>query len=348
MSERAPRAATTYAEAGVDRAEAGRAKDRIIELVESSLTGEVVRNPGGFGGLFRIPREFGDGVLVSSADGVGTKLKIAILADRHDTVGHDLVNHCVNDILVEGAHPLFFLDYIGLGQLESRVVEQLVSGMVAGCRENGCALLGGETAEMPDFYAPGEYDVAGFIVGLAREHARPGSHCVQCGDVLLGLASNGFHTNGYTLLRRVLFDRLALSVDDPYPGSQRTVADELLRVHRSYLRAVLPLVRDGSARALAHITGGGLADNVARVIPEGMQATIDTHAWIIPPEFTAIMEAGPVDRAEMFATFNMGIGMVIVAQASAAEAMADRLRESGETVVFIGRVLAGAKPVVLV
>lgn len=348
MPERAPISATTYAEAGVDRAEAGRAKDRILDLVGASLTGEVVRNPGGFGGLFRVPREFGDGVLVSSADGVGTKLKIASLADRHDTVGHDLVNHCVNDILVEGAHPLFFLDYIGMGQIESSVVEQLVGGMVAGCRENGCALLGGETAEMPGFYAPREYDVAGFIVGLTREHARPGSHWVQSGDVLLGLASNGFHTNGYTLLRRVLFDRLRLSVHDPYPGSQHTVADELLRVHKSYLRTVLPLVRDGSARALAHITGGGLADNLARVIPDGLQATIDTRAWTSPPEFAAIMQAGLVDRAEMFATFNMGIGMVIVAQADAADTMADRLRESGETVVFMGRVQAGDKPVVLV
>lgn len=348
MPERATAGATTYAEAGVDRAKAERAKDRILELVESSLTDRVVRNPGGFGGLFRVPSEFDDGVLVSSADGVGTKLKIASLATRHDTVGQDLVNHCVNDILVEGAHPLFFLDYIGMGQLESRVVEQLVGGMVSGCRENGCALLGGETAEMPDFYAPGEYDLAGFIVGLTREHQRPGRHNVRPGDVVLGLASNGFHTNGYTLLRRVLFDRLRLTVHDPYPGSERTVADELLRVHKSYLRSVLPLVREGSARALAHITGGGLADNLARVIPDGLQATIDGRAWKIPPEFTAIMEAGQIERAEMFATFNMGIGMVIVARASEAEAMADRLRESGESVVFIGHVQPGAEPVVLV
>jgi phosphoribosylformylglycinamidine cyclo-ligase len=348
MAERPGTTAASYAEAGVDRAEAARAKHRILDLVDSTLTPEVVRNPGGFGGLLRVPREFGDGVLVSSADGVGTKLKIAILADRHDTVGHDLVNHCVNDILVEGAHPLFFLDYIGLGRLNVGVVEQLVSGMVAGCNENRFALLGGETAEMPDFYAPGEYDLAGFIVGLTREHARPGGHQVQNGDIVLGLASNGFHTNGYTLLRRILFDRLGLSVNDRYPGSKRTVADELLRVHRSYLASLLPLVRESVINALAHITGGGLPDNIGRVIPDGLQASIETSSWEIPPEFTALMEAGPVDRAEMFATFNMGIGMVAIVDPARVDAVAARLRASGETVFTLGRIQPGPEAVVLV
>src|SRR5262245_51470586 len=234
-------AGTSYRDAGVDRAAAGQAKEKILDLVQSTLTSGVVRNPGGFGGLYRVPRDFGDGVLVASADGVGTKLKIAIMAGRHDTVGHDLVNHCVNDILVEGAHPLFFLDYIGLGQLVPTVVEEIIAGMVAGCRENGCALIGGETAQMPDFYAPGEYDLAGFVVGLTHEDERPGKHRVRAGDALMGLAANGFHTNGYSLVRKILFDKAKLSIDSPYPGTQRTIADELLRVHRSYLGTVLPL-----------------------------------------------------------------------------------------------------------
>ena len=331
----------TYRDAGVDRAQANRAKDRIIELVESTLTPAVVRNPGGFGGLLRVPQDFADGVLVSSADGVGTKLKVAMLAGRHDTVGQDLVNHCVNDILVEGAHPLFFLDYIGMGKLEPGVAEALVAGMVAGCRENGCALLGGETAELPDFYAPGEYDLAGFIVGLTHEHARPGSHRVKSGDVLLGLAANGFHTNGYTLARHVLFERLRLAPDDTFPGANRTVAEELLRVHRSYLRSVLPLIRDGSLQALAHITGGGIAENLERVIPASLSARIDSRAWPMPNEFATLMESGPVARAEMFATFNMGIGMIAVVREADAPAVRQRLEQSGEGVFSIGRVQQG-------
>ncbi|MGH7467678.1 MAG: phosphoribosylformylglycinamidine cyclo-ligase [Longimicrobiales bacterium] len=338
---------TSYRDAGVDRARAQHAKGRILELVESSLTPGVVRNPGGFGGLLRVPRDFSDGLLVSSADGVGTKLKVAMRAGRHDTVGHDLVNHCVNDILVEGAHPLFFLDYIGMGRLESHVVEALVTGMVAGCRENDCALLGGETAEMPDFYAPGEYDLAGFIVGLTREQQRPGAHRVGRGDVLLGLAANGFHTNGYTLLRRVLFDRMKLDVHDAYPGTGRPVADELLRVHRSYLHAVLPLVRDGSAHALAHITGGGIAENLERVIPAGLRARVDTSTWPIPRACIAIMEAGPVARPEMFATFNMGIGMIVVVGADQASTISGRLEQAGQEVVPMGEVEAGEPRVVL-
>ncbi len=338
---------TTYRDAGVDRAQANRAKDRILRLVDSTLTPGVVRNPGGFGGLLRVPHDFSDGLLVSSADGVGTKLKVALLANRHDTVGHDLVNHCVNDILVEGAHPLFFLDYIGMGKLAPGVAEALVTGMVAGCQENNCALLGGETAELPDFYAPGEYDLAGFMVGLSREHERPGSHRVVAGDTLLGLAANGFHTNGYTLLRRVLFDRMQLGADDPYPGVHRSVADELLRVHRSYRRAVLPLVRAGSVHALAHITGGGIAENLERVIPPGLRAHVATSAWQVPPEFVTIMEAGPVARAEMFATFNMGIGMILVVPAAEASAVRQQLEQAGEQVFTIGQIETGEPRVVL-
>jgi phosphoribosylformylglycinamidine cyclo-ligase len=348
MPETSAPEAATYRDAGVDRAMANRAKDRILELVESSLTPGVIRNPGGFGGLLRLPRDVPDGVLVSSADGVGTKLKIAMLAGRHDTVGHDLVNHCVNDILVEGAQPLFFLDYIGMGTLETGVVEALVEGMVAGCKENGCALLGGETAEMPDFYAPGEYDLAGFIVGLSSEHSRPGAHRVQNGDALIGIASNGFHTNGYTLLRRILLDRLALRVGDPFPGTGRSVADELLRVHRSYLHAVLPLLRGDRVHALAHITGGGIIENLERVIPDGLQADVDPMSWPLPPEFEAVMQHGPVDRNEMFATFNMGIGLILVVGQGKARQVTEDVERAGHQVFTIGQVRSGNSRVVLV
>jgi phosphoribosylformylglycinamidine cyclo-ligase len=333
--------AATYRDAGVDRVKANRAKDRILELVASTLTPNVVHNPGGFGGLLRLPRDVQDGVLVASADGVGTKLKIAMLANRHDTVGHDLVNHCVNDILVEGARPLFFLDYIGMGRLETGVVESLVEGMVAGCRENGCALLGGETAEMPDFYAPGEYDLAGFIVGVTSESGRPGAHRVRAGDMLLGLAANGFHTNGYTLLRRVLFDRLSLGIDDAYPGTGRSVAEELLRVHRSYLQAIHPLLAGDRLHALSHITGGGISENLERVIPDGLKAEIESSSWKLPAEFDAVMRLGPVDRDEMFATFNMGIGMILVVSSEAEPEVRAQLDATGQTVYTLGRVVSG-------
>ncbi len=341
-------AGTTYSDAGVDRAAAGEAKENILQLVQSTLTSGVVRNPGGFGGLFRVPRDFGDGVLVASADGVGTKLKIAIMAARHETVGHDLVNHCVNDILVEGAHPLFFLDYIGLGNLVPSVVSEIVAGMVAGCRENGCALIGGETAQMPDFYAPGEYDVAGFIVGLTREDGRPGKHRVCAGDALLGVAANGFHTNGYSLIRKILFEKLNLSIDGAYPGTNRSVADELLRVHRSYLGSVLPLVRSGRVHALAHITGGGIPGNLDRVLPEDMRAVVDSSTWTVPSEFASLAELGGVSRDEMFATFNMGIGLVVAVEADAAASVASTLRKGGETVFAIGHIEPGPTGVVIV
>jgi len=337
----------TYRDAGVDRDTARRAKDRILELLESTRTADVVPNPGGFGGLLRVPLDVERPLLVSSADGVGTKLKVAMLAGRHDTVGHDLVNHCVNDILVEGARPLMFLDYVGMGKLEAGVVEQLVAGVAAGCRENGCALVGGETAEMPDFYAPGEYDLAGFIVGVVSETARPGAHNVREGDVLLGLASNGFHTNGYTLVRRIVFDRLGLSPESEFPGTGRTVADELLRVHRSYLKPVHPLIVDGSIHALAHITGGGIPENLDRVIPDGLQARVEKAAWTPGPEFLAMKEASGADDDELYRTFNMGVGLVLVVAADNADAVVRRLEQSGEVVHPIGQIVRGDEKVVL-
>ncbi|MGQ0560821.1 MAG: phosphoribosylformylglycinamidine cyclo-ligase [Gemmatimonadota bacterium] len=335
----------TYRDAGVDRTAARAAKHRILDLVKSTATAQVVPNPGGFGGLFRVPDDLKEPLLVASADGVGTKLKVAMMTGRHDTIGRDLVNHCVNDILVEGARPLFFLDYIGMGVLEPGTAEQIVAGIAAGCLENGCALIGGETAELPDFYDPGEYDLAGFIVGAVDASQRLGAHRVRAGDVLLGLAANGFHTNGYSLARKVLFDRLGLSVEDPYPGQSATVGDVLLRIHRSYLPALKPLHSEDALHALAHITGGGIPENLDRVIPAGLSAHVQRSAWSVPPEFAAIQEAGSVPQDDMERTFNMGIGMVAVVAREAAQEIADQLRAADERVFVIGEIARGDEPV---
>ena len=337
----------TYRDAGVDRDAARDAKFRILDLIKSTTTGNVVPNPGGFGGLCRIPEGMREPLLVSSADGVGTKLKVAMMSGRHDTVGHDLVNHCVNDILVEGAKPLFFLDYVGMGELEPGVVEQLVGGVAAGCLENGCALSGGETAEMPDFYAPGEYDLAGFIVGVVENSKRIGKQKVERGDVLLGLTANGFHTNGYSLVRKIVFEKLQLGVDDRYPNSSETVADVLLRVHRSYLAPLEPLIQAEQIHALAHITGGGIPENLDRVIPEGLSAHVRRNSWDVPADFTELIKAGGVPRDDAERTFNMGIGMVAIVAAADADSIAGKLREAGEDVSMIGTVEAGDEPVVM-
>lgn len=327
-----------YSDAGVDRAAAERAKNRIAELVASTETEGVLSKVGSFGGLFRMPQGLRSPVLVASADGVGTKLKVAMRAGRHDTVGEDLVNHCVDDILVEGARPLFFLDYIGLGVLEHDVVGQLVEGLARGCRANGCALLGGETAEMPDFYAPGEYDLAGFVVGVVDEERRPGAARVRAGDALIGLASNGFHTNGYSLLRKLLFERLGLDLDDPFPEDGRLVGEVLLQVHRSYLGAVEPLVADGRVQALAHITGGGIPGNLSRSIPGGLQARVDRSTWPTPPAFRGVMDAGRIEEMEMYHTFNMGVGMILVARPEDAAGVAEALRAAGEDAWVMGNI----------
>jgi phosphoribosylformylglycinamidine cyclo-ligase len=345
MSEAGP--GLSYGAAGVDRDVAARTKSRIAELVESTRTEHVVSQAGGFGGLFRVPGGYRDPVLVSSADGVGTKLKVAMMADRHDTVGVDLVNHCVNDILVEGARPLFFLDYIGMGRLEQHIVEQLVEGLAAGCRDNACVLLGGETAEMPDFYDPGEYDLAGFIVGMVEGQSRPGAHRVRAGDVLLGIASSGFHTNGYSLLRRLFFEHLGRTVHDPYPDSDESIADVLLRPHRSYAHALLPLIDEGRVHALAHITGGGIPENLVRVLPDGAAARIERTSWTVPPEFVTVQTHGRVSDEEMFLTFNMGVGMIVATTAAAADGVAADLSQSGLPAWRIGALEDGDRNVII-
>ena len=307
-----PKSKKAYAQAGVDVDLGNRVKSRIHDRVKVTHGPEVLGKIGGFGGLFRANfKGMKDPVLVSSVDGVGTKLKIAFAMNRHDTVGQDLVNHCVNDIAVVGARPLFFLDYIGAERLEPPVFEQLIKGFTKACKEGGCALIGGETAQMPGMYQRGEYDLAGTIVGVVDRAKALDGRRIKAGDVIIGLASNGLHTNGYSLARRVLFDQLGHQLKSRLPGVTKTLGEELLRVHRNYqpLLATLP---HGLVKGLAHITGGGLIDNLPRILPKTTDAVIDTKSWKVPAIFQHIGEGGKIDRTEMYQVFNMGIGMTIV------------------------------------
>ncbi|HSU13596.1 phosphoribosylformylglycinamidine cyclo-ligase [Longimicrobium sp.] len=346
MSE-TPAGGLSYAAAGVDIDAAQRAMVGVAQLVRSTATSDTLSELGSFGGLYRVPRDARQPVLVASTDGVGTKLKLAFLTGRHGTVGEDLVNHCVNDILVQGARPLFFLDYVGLGRLRPGVVEELVGGIARGCRANGCALLGGETAEMPDFYAPGEYDLAGTVVGMVEEDRVIDGSAIRAGDAVVALASSGLHTNGYSLARKVVFDRMGLSVDDPFPDEDASVADVLLRVHRSYLKPLWPLVERGEIRGLAHITGGGLVDNVPRILPDGLDARFDLSSWTVPPVFRVLQRHGAVDEREMFRAFNMGVGMVAVVAADRADAVVAELRGAGERAWVAGEIVPGEGRTVL-
>jgi phosphoribosylformylglycinamidine cyclo-ligase len=328
-----------YASAGVDLGAAEDAKSRIRSLVEATFTDGVVGGFGGFGGMFRVPPGFRQPILVSSADGVGTKIKVAIDAGRHDTIGHDLVNHCVNDVLVQGAAPLFFLDYIAFGRLDPVVAESVVRGVSAGCRENQCALVGGETAEMPSLYRPPDYDLAGFIVGIVDEEGVLGRHRVRIGDVLVGLGSSGLHTNGYSLARRIVQDRLRLGPDDDFPGEPGTVAEVLLRVHRSYLAALRPVL--GRIHALAHITGGGIPGNLDRALPPEMDAVVDASSWEVPNTFLVLEAAGRVERREMLSAFNMGIGMIVIVPADSADLVMASARDAGVPAWVAGHVVSG-------
>jgi len=331
----------SYREAGVDLDAAEKAKERLKTLVASTRDELTLSELGLFGGLYQVPTDVATPVLVSSADGVGTKLKVAFEAGRHDTVGQCLVNHCVNDILVQGARPLFFMDYLATGEMDEAVVAEVVGGVAVACRENGCALLGGETAQMPDFYAAGEYDLAGFIVGVVDRSRIVDGQGIQDGDALLGLPSSGLHTNGYTLARRIVFDRLGLGVGDLLPGGSRTVGEELLSVHRSYLRPLQPLLDAGLVGGLAHITGGGIPGNLPRVLPEGLGARVARGAWDVPSVFRILQEAGDVSREEMDRVFNMGIGMVLVVRPDNVEAVTRHLTSQGERAMAIGHVEVG-------
>jgi phosphoribosylformylglycinamidine cyclo-ligase len=331
----------SYRDAGVDIDAASRAMRGIADMVRSTATPDTLSGLGSFGGLYRVPRDVASPVLVASTDGVGTKLKLAFMTGRHDSVGEDLVNHCVNDILVQGARPLFFLDYIGVGRLEPGAVEALVSGIARGCRANGCALLGGETAEMPDFYAPGEYDLAGTIVGVVEEGAILDGSAIREGDAVIGIASSGLHTNGYSLARRIVFDRMGLGVDDGFPGEDGTVGEVLLRVHRTYLPPLRGPLEAGRIRGLAHITGGGLLDNLPRILPDGLDARIDRASWEVPNVFRVLQREGRVEDAEMFRAFNMGVGMVAAVSTEDVDAVLAALREAGEDAWIAGEIVAG-------
>ena len=332
----------SYAAAGVDIAAYERALERIRPLIAATHGQEVAAGVGPFAGLYALP---GGGHLAASADGVGTKIKVAIESGRHDTIGHDLVNHCTNDILVQGAQPMFFLDYVAFGVLDPSVAEAVVAGVARGCRENECSLIGGETAEMPGVYTPPDYDLAGFVVGWVEEDAIIGPDRVREGDVLIGLASSGLHTNGYSLARRIVAERMRLRPTDPFPGETGTTADVLLRVHRSYLPALRPVL--GTIHAMAHVTGGGLPGNVNRALPPTLDAEIDTRSWQVPNLFTQLQQAGGVARDEMFRAFNMGVGMVVVAGPADVETIM-RAAQSVEVGAWrLGRVIRGAGQVVL-
>ncbi|RPI26496.1 MAG: phosphoribosylformylglycinamidine cyclo-ligase [Acidobacteria bacterium] len=331
-----------YSDSGVDIDRSNEAKRRIKSFVRSTFNEAVVGDIGAFGGMYRPDfLSLQKPILVSSADGVGTKLKVAFASGIHDTVGIDLVAHCTNDILVQGAFPLFFLDYIASGRVEPPVIEQLVKGLAQGCRESQCVLIGGETAEMPDFYQPGEYDLAGFIVGMVDESKLLGTRKVEQGDVLIGLRSSGLHTNGYSLARKIFFETERLGVDSYVESLGRTVAEELLSPHRNYLPVVKELVQSDDLHAMAHITGGGITENLDRVLPSHLDGAVRRGTWDILPVFRFLRERGQVEDEEMYRTFNMGIGLILVVAKDRLNRVEDYLRARGEQYYLIGEVVAG-------
>jgi len=312
----------SYKDAGVNIDEADIAVSSIRKMARATFTPNVLTDIGSFGGGFRL-QGFRDPVLISSADGVGTKLKLAFMTGRHSTIGEDLVNHCVNDIAVQGATPLFFLDYFAIGKLDAKVAAEVISGVARGCKSNGCALIGGETAEMPGLYAPGEYDLAGFIVGAVDRKRMLTGATIKKGDILIGLPSTGLHTNGYSLARKLLFEVAGQKAEGP-------ITDELLKLHRSYLKPIHALHADGLLKGAAHITGGGITDNVPRILPKGLGARIDVGSWPVLPIFELLREIGQIEEADWRRTFNLGIGMVLVfspRQLAKATRILDSLRE---------------------
>ncbi|MGA8763111.1 MAG: phosphoribosylformylglycinamidine cyclo-ligase [Candidatus Sulfotelmatobacter sp.] len=336
----------TYADAGVDIDRANRTKKRIKYLAHKTFTRGVLSEIGGFGGLFAIDKaKYTDPILVSSVDGVGTKLKVAFEMNLHSTIGADLVNHCVNDIAVQGAAPMFFMDYLATGQLDPTIAEKIVEGIADACKHNGCALIGGETAEMPGFYPDGEYDLAGFIVGVVeRERIITGKN-VQVGDVILGLASNGLHTNGYSLARKLLFEVARYSPDTYVNEIKNKVGNELMRTHKSYWPTLKKLVDGECVTAMAHITGGGITENLPRVLPRGTAAVIELRAWTVPPLFEHLQQLGNVPQEEMLRTFNMGLGMLLVVPSAKFKKAQTVLERIGEKAYTVGRIVKGERKV---
>ncbi len=339
-------ATVTYADAGVDIGRANRTKKRIKYLAHKTFTRGVLSEIGGFGGLFAIDKQkWTDPVLVSSVDGVGTKLKIAFEMNVHHTIGADLVNHCVNDIAVQGATPLFFMDYLATGKLDTEVAEKVVEGLAEACKHNGCALIGGETAEMPGFYPEGEYDLAGFIVGVAERERIITGKAVEAGDVILGLASNGLHTNGYSLARKLLFEVGRYTLDSYVNELKGKVGNELLRTHKSYWPAAKRLVDGECVSAMAHITGGGITENLPRVLPRGVAAVIEIGSWPMPPIFEHLQTLGNVPQDEMLRTFNMGLGMLLVVPSKKFKKAQTVLERAGEKAYTVGRIVKGERKV---
>jgi phosphoribosylformylglycinamidine cyclo-ligase len=338
--------AVTYADAGVDIDRANRTKKRIKYLAHKTFTRSVLSEIGGFGGLFAVDKlKWVDPILVSSVDGVGTKLKIAFEMDVHHTIGADLVNHCVNDIAVQGATPLFFMDYLASGRIEPEITEKVIEGLAEACKHNGCALIGGETAEMPGFYPDGEYDLAGFIVGAVERERIITGKTVEVGDVILGLASNGLHTNGYALARKLLFEVGKYTLDSYVNELKGKVGNELLRTHKSYWPAIKRLVDGECVSAMAHITGGGITENLPRVLPRGVAAVIEMGSWQIPPIFEHLQQLGNVPQEEMFRTFNMGLGMLLVVPSKKFKKAQTVLERAGEKAFTIGRIVKGDRKV---
>ncbi len=327
-----------YREAGVDLVSGQEAKERVLKAVSTARSSLAVGDLGAFGGLVRVP-DVQDPLLVMSTDGVGTKVLVSVAADRHDTVGQDLVNHSVNDILVHGAKPIAFLDYIATASIDPTIIASVVEGVATACRAHDMTLAGGETAEMPDLYHPGHYDLAGTIIGIVPAKDAIGTDRVQSGDVLVGLASDGLHTNGYTLARKIVFDKLKLAVDSHVAELGETVGDALLRIHRSYASIVLPLAPE--IHSMAHITGGGIPGNVVRALPSGLGAVIDTGTWQTPPLFEFLQASGDVSRDEMFDVFNMGVGLIAILPSSSANQMISSAREAGVDAWSVGFVTEG-------
>ena len=339
---------SSYKEAGVDIEAAREAVDRFKARVARTFTPGVLSDVGSFGGMYSLAGlKIKEPVLVSSTDGVGTKLLVARMAGRHNTVGECLVNHCVNDIMVQGATPLFFMDYISVGKLAPAQIAEIMEGFITGCENNGIALLGGETAEMPDLYGEEDYDLAGFIVGIAERSELVTGEKVAAGHVLVGLPSTGLHTNGYSLARKIIFTDLGHSIDDPLPGGRdETFGEALLAVHKSYKKALEALFSRKLIHAAAHITGGGLTDNLPRVFPGNLDAEIERSSWPVPPIFKFLIQAGRIDNQEAYRVFNMGIGMVVIAAEDNLEDVAAVLGLQGEEAIIIGRIVPGSGKVI--
>ena len=338
----------TYRDAGVDIDAGNESVSLIKDAVRATYRSEVMGDLGGFGGLFALnTKDYKEPVLVSGTDGVGTKLRLAFLLNKHDTIGQDAVAMCVNDILVQGAEPLFFLDYLAVGKLEPIQVAEVVTGVARACKESGCALIGGETAEMAGFYPIGEYDIAGFSVGVAERSKLITPARVKAGDVLLGLPSSGVHSNGYSLVRKIVFERKGLKGDEYIEELGQTIGEELLTPTRLYPHICLPLIREFDIHGMVHITGGGFYENIPRALPEHMGAEVNGAAWTIPPVFRLLQEWGNVDWTEMYRTFNMGIGMVLIVSSDEADRITAQLNAQNETVYHIGHVTEGAHEVVI-